>query len=395
MKTNRKSLTAFLMMLLFLLFTGCSGGSGSGSIESGGTGTLSLWLTDATTLEYRAVYVTIDRVDVHLGGNEHSPNRWKTVAQPKTTYNLLELVNGLLAHLSLTDLEAGLYTQMRLIIGLHHDGQLNILNEAHPSANYIVLRNPPDPNSPYRDLFVPSGVQTGIKLVEEFTIHEGETTELILDFDAARSVVKAGNNPIRPYILKPTIKVLHTAEVSSIEGYVADEDGVPLAGTLVSVQTSNPEASDPRDEVIFESSSRTRNDGWFKILVRPNTTYNVVAYKDKYDFSVACGVVVGVNVPVDVGTFQLASLETDTGPAYGDVEVSVTVTGEKDVTVSFRVPGCDGMIEVASVKLGTGTEDLILPAGTYEVVAWTEEKGTMVDSIEVESGLTADLNINM
>jgi len=399
MKLNTKSLTAFAMMVVFSLFIGCSsgGGSGDGSIGSGGgTGTLSLSLTDATTLAYRAVYVTIDRVDVHLGGNENNPNNWKTVAEPMETFNLLELVNGMFAHLGLTDdLEGGLYTQMRLIIGLHHDEQLNILDEVHPFANYIILEGTDE----IHELFVPSGTQTGIKLVEEFTINESETTELILDFDASRSVVKAGLSGL--WLLKPTIRVLHAGEVSSIEGYVIDGESAPLAGALVSAQSSdlqadNLEADDPRDEVVFESSGRTDAKGWFKILVRPNRTYNVVAYKQTYDFDVKCG--------VHVGSFERVVLDEEfilTAPpaGYGDVEVSVIVTGGGDVIVSFRVPGCEGMIEVASVKVGPGGEDLILPAGTYEVVAWSEKDDTketiVLEEVVVQGGETTAVSITM
>lgn len=394
MKLNRKSLAAFAMMAVFSLFIGCSGGGSSGGAisGSGGTGTLSLSLTDATTLAYRAVYVTIDRVDVHLGGNENNPNTWKSVDVTKKTHNLLDLVNGVLAQLGLTDLEAGLYTQMRLIIGATPDGETNILGALHPFANYIILSE----TDAVHELFVPSGMQTGIKLVEEFTINGGETTELILDFDASRSVVKAGLSGL--WVLKPTIKVLHAGDVSSIVGYVVDDEGEPLAGALVSAQASNPQAADPKDEVMFESSSRTDADGWFKILVRPNTTYNVVAYKDTYGVGVACGVAVGMNVTVEVGEFQLASLAGDP-PGYGEVKVSVTVAGGGDVIVSFRADGCDGMIEVASVEVGPGGEDLILPARTYEVVAWSEEDDTketkVLEGVEIEGGDTTVIQILM
>jgi hypothetical protein len=392
MKLNRKSLAAFAMMAVFSLFIGCSGGGSSGGAisGSGGAGTLSLSLTDATTLAYSAVYVTIDRVEVHLGEDGDDPNGWETVAEPKTTYNLLELVNGVLAQLGLSDLEAGLYTQIRLIIGTEPDGEANILDELHPFANYIILAETDE----IHELFVPSGIQTGIKLVEEFLINEGETTELILDFDASRSVVKAGMSGL--WLLKPTIKVLHAGEVSSIEGYVVDEDENPLPGALVSAQASDLEADDPRDEVMFESSSRTDADGWFRMLVRPNRTYNVVAYKQTYDFDVKCGVHVGsFEREVFVEDFIL----TPPPDGYGDVKVSVIVTGGGDVIVSFRVPGCADMIEVASVKVGSGGEDLILPAGTYEVVAWSEEDDTketiVLEEVVVQGGETTAVSIIM
>ena len=59
----------------FLIMAACSGGGSSGgSVE---TGTLSLSMTDASCSDYKAVFVTIDEVQVHLGGNGNSPNHWK------------------------------------------------------------------------------------------------------------------------------------------------------------------------------------------------------------------------------------------------------------------------------------------------------------------------------
>jgi len=166
MRLNTKSLTALAVIFLVAVFTGCGGGGGGGSSSSvtGGTGTLSLSLTDASTYDYQAVYVTIERVDVHKGGEEIGTESWETVATPGKTYNLLELVNGALETLGVSELDAGLYTQMRLIIGSVSDGEPNILGEDHPFANYVILRNPPNE---IHQLFVPSGMQTGIKLVRE------------------------------------------------------------------------------------------------------------------------------------------------------------------------------------------------------------------------------------
>jgi len=205
--------------------TACGGSDESSSA----VGSLSLKLIDATTNDYKAVYVTIEEVQVCTDDeNDGDDNSWVIVAEPNRTYNLLDLVNGVQEQLGVTDLEAGHYTQMRLIIGETNDGGLNILNENHPStfANYIV-----DNGDVYHELKIPSGIQTGIKLVSGFEIYENQITELLLDFDASRSVVKAGNSG--QWLLKPTIKVIGTT-VATISGTVTDsKEGLGIERVLV------------------------------------------------------------------------------------------------------------------------------------------------------------------
>ncbi len=387
MKRNLKSLMALAVIFLVAVFTGCGGGGGessSGSVTGGTTGTLSLSLTDASTYDYQAVYVTIERVEVHLGGDENFSGNWQTVAEPRKTYNLLELVNGALQTLGLTELEAGLYTQMRLIIGSESDGELNILGNPHPYANYVIL-----PNNDTPQLFVPSGLQTGIKLVREFMINENQLTELILDFDAARSVVKAGNSG--RWLLKPTIKVIGTEILSSIiEGTVVDGSNNPLPGALVSAQVNDPTAPDAADKVVIEGSTVTDTSGRFSIRVLGGT-YNIVAYRETYNFVSECGVAAVAGAILQLDPIQL------TPSGNGTVEGEVTVTGGGSALISFRAAACAGQIEVKSINVGDGgSYSQILPAGTYEVVASSEGMTTVVyPSVVVSAGGTKTQDIDI
>ena len=174
-----------------LLLSGCP----SPELPSS-AGTLSVRMVDTGLPGLAGVYVTVGHIDVHpQGGN------WKTVLAPQTTVNLLELVNGVQVSLGLTDLPAGPYTELRLVLGTIPDDTLNILSAPHPYANYLI-----DESGRVQELTVPGGLQTGTKLAGSFSIASGRTTMLVLDFDAARSLVRAGTSG--EYLLKPAIKVM-------------------------------------------------------------------------------------------------------------------------------------------------------------------------------------------
>ncbi|MFO8113221.1 MAG: DUF4382 domain-containing protein, partial [Desulfosalsimonadaceae bacterium] len=267
-----------------------TGGSGSDA-PSAENGTLALYLTDATT-NYQAVYVTISEIQVHISGSDEDgeeedvlegedaleeEGEWITVAEPEQTYNLLELVNGVMAQLGITELETGHYTMLRMILGETPDGEPNLLGYEHPYPNYIITESDEE-----IEMFVPSGYQTGIKLVSGFEIVAGASTELVLDFDASRSVVKAGRSG--KYLLKPTIKVVDYISRADVNGIVNDPDGEGLPGAIVSAQIYNPgdeEASiDPTVEIF--TSTQTDEAGNYRLFLPPGN-YNIVAYKGPED----------------------------------------------------------------------------------------------------------------
>ncbi len=260
------------------LLSGCGGGGGG---TDGGTGKLALSLTDAAVEGLKAVYVTIDKVQVHLGGSESAPANWKTVSDAGNgkTYNLLELVNGVRTDLGLTDLAAGRYTQMRLILGRTPDDGINLLSRRHPFANYVITAE-----DEVHELKVPSGFQTGIKIVHGFTIEENGTTELVLDFDAASSVVRAGASG--NWLLKPTIKVLELLDHAIVRGVVTDGTG-GIAGVRVTAQIwdDNGTADKADDTIVVHAATVTDESGNFALVVNPGpggTLYNIVAYEAGY-----------------------------------------------------------------------------------------------------------------
>jgi len=389
---NVLKLSAWVILCLFALaLTACGGGGGSSSI-SGETGTLYLSLADATTDEYQAVYVSIKEVWVHVGGNEENDRNWEVVASPDETYDLLDLVNGVREELGISELLTGHYTQMRLIIGDAPDNGINIFSESHPHANYII-----DSDGIYHELKVPSGLQSGIKIVNGFDINANETRELILDFDAMRSVVKAGSED--KWLLKPTIKVLDTRDDSIVRGAVAgiaDETELLLERVLVSAQTYDPNADDVNQVLIQTSTLTDVPDGEYSIFIQPGT-YNIVAYKNGY--APLCS-------KLDIGADQERHLDftlqaAETGTVLGEVEIG-DPGPDQHVTLSFRQSAqCDPNtpedqeIEVKSVNVANSESySVILPVGIYRVVASTYGKDTQVyPDTKVESGGYTKQNI--
>jgi hypothetical protein len=368
----------FVTPLAALLLWGCGSG--------GGSGTLSVGLTDASTDQYQAVYVTIKAVEVHMSGD--AEDGWETVGTPNKTYDLLQLVNGVRETLGIADLKAGHYTQMRLVLGDTPDSSISILSLAHPFANYVI-----DLDGNAHELKVPSGMQTGIKIVHGFDINENSTTELVLDFNASASVVIAGNSG--KYLLKPTIKVLNTREASIISGEVAQspDDGV-LAGTTVSAQIFDGAAADAKDRVTVQAATISDDGGRFALFLSPGT-YNLVFYKQGFQafvtkITVAAGETATQDAELD--TAATGTLSGTTSLNSGNPEAFTTLSFRQDQTSE----GIAEQIELMSLSVANGgSYSATLPEGAVTVVgsSFGQETETEVSTVIAGSNTTMDMSL--
>ena len=406
MKLLKSSAWIFLSLSI-LIFFACDGGGGSS--DGGGTGTVSFGLTDSSTDKYSAIYVTIDEVQVNKDDSSSNGNSgWITVATPMKTYNLLRLVNGVTEILGDDELEAGTYKQIRLIIGRTAESENNINGEPHPEANYLVLKD-----GSYADLKIPSGYQTGIKLVHTFEVEEGSFVELVLDFEACKSVVETGNGK---YILKPTIKVIETADKPEVYGTVTDnsDQTIAITGALVSAQISDGlSASIVRSTLTSDAEGA---EGQYSLLLSPGQTYDIVVYSDeKVDdsgidklYSPAC---TEVAVPLDEDLEEnFVLVKSEFGTITGHVHVSGVIDPVEEerpvVYISFfSWVDCgfdERYIEVTSLSMspeenGDLSFSVDLPLGTYDVV--TSSQGflpdTVTDKALENSGDTLDVSLGI
>lgn len=337
-------------------------------------GTLAVGLTDAASGDLQAVYVTIEEVQVHRGGEN---GEWLVAASPGKTYNLLELVNGVIERLGVSRLAAGSYTQMRLIIGDDADGETNILNQPHPYANYII-----DSQGECHRLHVPSGDQTGIKLVHGFEIVKDLTTDLVLDFDVDRSVVRAGNSG--KWLLKPTIRVIDTVENATVSGVVTDQTDAALPGVRVCAQVFDPDT----DQVTIRTSTITDASGEYLMYLQPGT-YTIVAYADGY--SPACA-----GLTAELGQDYDASFVLPPADMQAITINVLLPQGAQDVIATVRfimASPCDesSLIELKALNVSlTGVYEVPLPAGTYRVLATDGATTLPAQNIATGSAVTLD-----
>jgi hypothetical protein len=402
MKIFKSCGIVFLFIASSVLFA--CGGGGSGAGDLGGVGTVSMSLTDAMSNQFNAMYVTINDVQVHTKGSGNGNNGWVTVSTPNLpkTFNLYELTNGVREQIGLADLSAGDYTQMRMMIGTEPDDGINILSEAHPYANYVI-----DSDGMYQELKIPSGIQSGYKIIHGFTISPNQTTELTLDFLAEKSVVVGGTGN---WHIQPTVKIRNTPELeqSIIRGWVTSNGTNGISGALVSVQRYNGSADDPKDEVTIQASTITDEDGYFSIFVSPLSSvddeYNLVVYGEgktpEYRKITGTELASGdtltffddpINFPNARGFIQLSDA------IINNVHGLVTITDdsiEQYASVSFRqdigVSPDIEMIEVTSLNIAhESSYSINLPNGSYSVVASTLDYDTIENPLTVLETLSS------
>lgn len=315
----------------------CGGGGGD---ADGGQGTLRVSLTDAPGC-YEHVYVTVEKVRVHASGSAADADAgWRDlVLDAPKRIDLLTLTNGVLEELGSTALPAGNYSQLRLVLA-ENSGSDPLANAVQPAGGALV------------PLRTPSAQQSGLKLQVNFEVEADRTIDLVLDFDACKSVVRAGNSG--NYNLKPVVSVT-PKYTSSIQGYVSTT--MTLSATTVSAQQGG----------VPVRATSPDADGKFVLAFLPDGTYTLVITSQGR----ATGVVTGVPVGTTAGVTRVNGTATAVilpVSAMRSVSGSVTTTrtvGGSTTTVPLTDASVAAMQTVASTKVEIASTAVDLDLGTY------------------------------
>jgi hypothetical protein len=188
------------------LLAACGGGGGGAQPR---TGLLSLGITDAPVDVADAVVVQFTGVELKP---KSGPAFSIDFAEPKSIDLLTLQGTNRATLLDGEQLPAGEYLWMRLKV----NADPNVAGDS-----YIGI------DGAQCEMSIPSGSETGLKMIRGFTVGVGTTTNLTVDFDLRKSVVQPpGQHTSVPtcdgqaYLLKPVVQLVDNLEVGTVTGQV-------------------------------------------------------------------------------------------------------------------------------------------------------------------------------
>ncbi len=157
---------------------------------TGGTSRMNLRMTDAPGA-YDSVLLNIKEIEVITSGGR------ATMAVNVGVFDILEFRMGKDTLIASQDIPSGRLQEIRLIL--------------HDEGNRVVV------NGVSHELNTPSGQSSGVKIKVQEELVANVAYTLLLDFDAAQSIVLTGNGK---YNLKPVIRAIPQGVSGAITGIV-------------------------------------------------------------------------------------------------------------------------------------------------------------------------------
>ena len=256
MKTKRVSSWIVILfmtaLVVALLATSCTDENADEKDNGPQTARLEVRLTDGPG-HYDEVIVDIQDVQVKTSSADSTSteDEWTSLDVNEGKYDLLKLTNGLDTLLGSTELPPGKISQLRLVLG---------------PENSVTLKGA------IHDLLTPSAQQSGLKVNLDTELEAGKTYSILLDFDAARSIVKTGGGKFH---LKPVIRA--TAEVTEGNGGEPEIERGGIEGIV------NPASAHPVVYAIAGTdsvSTSTDQLGMFTIMNLNTGLYRLVLIPD-------------------------------------------------------------------------------------------------------------------
>lgn len=182
-----------------LALGGCNDSDSSSSTP---TGTLGVHVTDAPVDGASRVVVQFDGIEIQPANGERLTFNFD---EPKTIDLLALQGNNSEPLLTGEEVPAGDYEWIRVMVTGNRQSLESFIEFEADGGQHA--------------LYVPSGSQTGLKLVSGFAVPVGGTADFTIDFDLRKSVVDPGQSG-QPYMLKPALRLVDNSQIGSISGIV-------------------------------------------------------------------------------------------------------------------------------------------------------------------------------
>jgi hypothetical protein len=207
--------TVLALVVASFALAACGGGGDGGSSDK--TGTLRVGITDAPVDEAAHVVVEFAGVELKPRGGRAFTLEFKDPATGNPVTKQIDLLayqgDDRAVLLDGEQVPAGEYEWMRLMVN------------AEPGVvdSYIEL----ELGGGSCELQIPSGAETGLKMIRGLTVAAGTTTDFTIDFDLRKSVVQPPGQQTgqmtcdgQAYLLKPVVRLVDNLQVGTIGGAV-------------------------------------------------------------------------------------------------------------------------------------------------------------------------------
>lgn len=233
-----------LIILAGITFSACNDDDDENISESNAN--YQIRLTDKPAI-YDAVNIELDQVRVH-----HESEGWIDMNTYPGIYDLLTLTAGIDTVIADDEIPAGLISQIRLILG--NDNTVVAEGESY-------------------DLTVPSGAESGLKINLHQELEEGEDYYILLDFDAAQSIILTGNGD---YLLKPVIHAIAESVHGGISGRLEPE----IAAEVYAINQMNQDSTGTYTDGSGSFLIQGLEEGMYTVSIVPDEAYTPATFED-------------------------------------------------------------------------------------------------------------------
>jgi hypothetical protein len=308
-------------------------------------GTLQIMVTDAPPEEeVTSIMVTVESVEVHKAAAQQEQEQSATnstdekagwlpldILAGNETFDLLQ-IQGIEEVLAVAELEAGNYTQIRMTI-----------------SNVQVRLGDGD----LQDVILPSG---NLKFIHPFNIVGGQTTALLFDFDAEKSVNVTGSGQI---IVKPVVKL----------------------------SVTRPQKVEPGTKHVKIATPSLPNGA---VGVSYNATLTADGGTTPYTWSIDKGTL-PAGLSLDSGTGIISGMPTTSGDSTFTVKVSDNSTPVKSDTKRYTIMiGASEALIITTVNMADGVEQTaynatVLALGGTPPYTWSIAGGKLPDGLMIDT----------